>query len=105
MQRPASGTVDDAELQRAGSHRRGRRDWSRLPLAAVNYFRVVAFRQTVDIGDFISVTYAEAFITIGYIIAIFTWEFINSESLSSHYKVKQRIDSRPNSHKHGWVHA
>ena len=35
---------------------------------------------TVDVGDAISVTYAEAFLTVGYIVAIFTWEFVNSTS-------------------------
>lgn len=63
------------------STRRRQRQWSRLPLACVNYFRVIAFRHTVDVGDSISVTYAEAFMTVGYIVAVFTWTFINSTSL------------------------
>ena len=53
--------------------------WSRLPLALVNYFRVVSFRNTIDVGESISVTYAEAWLTIGYIVGLFTWLFINSE--------------------------
>lgn len=52
--------------------------WSRMPIALVNYFRVLAFRNTVDIGEKYSFTYAEAFITVGYLVAIFTWEFVNS---------------------------
>ena len=50
----------------------------RFPLAIVNYARVIAFRHTIDVGDSISVTYAEAFIAFGYMLAIFIWEFINS---------------------------
>ncbi|KAI0329233.1 iron reductase [Cubamyces sp. BRFM 1775] len=56
--------------------------WSRLPLALVNYFRVVSFRNTIDVGESISVTYAEAWLTIGYIVGLFTWLFINTTGTS-----------------------
>ena len=63
--------------------RRREPDWSRLPVALVNYFRVLAFRHTVDVGTFLNITAAEAFITVGYIVALFTWDFINSTFVSS----------------------
>ena len=72
---PASRPADS---EGQGMVRRRRRDWSRLPLAFVNYFRVVAFRNTVDIGQILNITYAEAFITVGYIVGLFVWAFINS---------------------------
>lgn len=53
--------------------------WSRLPVAIVNHFRVIAFRNTVDVGEKYTFTYAEVFITIVYIVAVFTWEFSYSE--------------------------
>ncbi|KAI0743893.1 iron reductase [Daedaleopsis nitida] len=73
--------VKDVE-DRARVSRPRKRDWSRLPLALVNYFRVFAFRNTIDIGPSISVTYAEALITTAYIIAMFTWEFVNTTNLA-----------------------
>ena len=55
---------------------------SRLPLAVVNWWRVFAFRNSAEFGELLSITYAEAFITIGYVVALFTWEFINSTTLA-----------------------
>lgn len=51
----------------------------RIPSAAVNTFRVVAFRSTINFGSY-SVNIAETFLTCLYIIALFTWAFVNSKS-------------------------
>ncbi|KAI0371024.1 hypothetical protein BV20DRAFT_1112735 [Pilatotrama ljubarskyi] len=48
--------------------------WRRLPVALVNHFRVLAFRN--------SRYWREVFITIAYIISIFTWTFIDTTSSS-----------------------
>lgn len=54
----------------------------RIPLAILNTYRVIAFRWTLNIkiGQTYTLNLAEVFLTIVYIIAIFTWTFINSES-------------------------
>ncbi len=80
---PCPASTRHADSERQGMVRRRRRDWSRLPLAFVNYFRVVAFRNTIDVGQVLNLTYAEAFITVGYIVGLFVWTFINSESFST----------------------
>ncbi|KAI0675094.1 iron reductase [Trametes maxima] len=70
------------DTEGSGASRQRRLSWGRLPLAIVNYFRVLAFRNTIDIGEKYSFTYAEVFITVGYIVALFTWEFINTTNLA-----------------------
>lgn len=56
----------------------------RIPLAFVNTYRIVALRWTVhlDIGTRYTLNVAEVAVTCAYIIAIFTWAFINSEYAS-----------------------
>lgn len=51
----------------------------RIPSAIVNAFRVVAFRSTINIGQSYSLNLAEVTLTCAYIIALFTWTFINSK--------------------------
>lgn len=53
--------------------------WRRLPSALTNTFRIVAFRCTINIGESYSISLAEVALTCMYIIALFTWDFINSE--------------------------
>ncbi|RPD78372.1 hypothetical protein L226DRAFT_481122 [Lentinus tigrinus ALCF2SS1-7] len=79
---PCPANMRQADREGQGMVRHRRRDWGRLPLAFVNYFRVVAFRSTVDIGQLLNITYAEAFITVGYIVGIFVWAFINTTNLA-----------------------
>ncbi|TFK94331.1 hypothetical protein K466DRAFT_476640 [Polyporus arcularius HHB13444] len=79
---PCPVSTRHADSERQGMVRRRRRDWSRLPLAFVNYFRVVAFRSTVDVGQVLNITYAEAFITVGYIVGLFVWTFINTTNVA-----------------------
>ncbi|EMD32363.1 hypothetical protein CERSUDRAFT_118730 [Gelatoporia subvermispora B] len=50
----------------------------RLPLALVNLYRVVAFRCTLQIGSSYTLNLAEVFLTCAYIVALFTWNFINT---------------------------
>ncbi|KIY64057.1 hypothetical protein CYLTODRAFT_402376 [Cylindrobasidium torrendii FP15055 ss-10] len=50
---------------------------SRIPLAIVNVYRVVAFRSTIGIGSY-SLNLAEVFCTVAYIAALFTWELVNT---------------------------
>jgi len=53
----------------------------RLPLAVVNAFRIVAFRWTISLGGSLRANLTEAFIVVGYLAALLTWEFINSGSI------------------------
>lgn len=50
----------------------------RLPLALVNAYRIAAFRCTVSIGSY-TLNFAEVFLTVTYIVIIFTWSFVNSK--------------------------
>ncbi|KAH9855456.1 iron reductase [Lenzites betulinus] len=56
--------------------------WRRLPSALVNAYRVVAFRWTLNIGPTFTLTLAELSIVCGYIIALYTWGFINTTNLA-----------------------
>lgn len=79
----ASSTHEEKrDAEGRGVARVRRFSWSRLPIALVNHFRVFAFRNTVDVGQKYSFTYAEVCITVGYIAALFTWEFANSTRFS-----------------------
>lgn len=54
--------------------------WSlrKFPTAVVNGYRVMAFRWTIDFGRGYVLNVAEVVLTIIYIVALFTWSFINS---------------------------
>lgn len=80
---PSASTHEEKrDAEGRGAARPRRFYWSRLPIALVNYFRVLAFRNTVDVGEKFTFTYAEVFITVGYVVALFTWEFVNSTQSS-----------------------
>ncbi|KAH9895032.1 ferric reductase NAD binding domain-containing protein [Cubamyces lactineus] len=81
-QRPPVGAGGKQDTEGHGASYPRRFSWSRLPVALANYFKVVAFRNTVDLGENISVTFAETWLTIGYIVALFTWLFINTTDAS-----------------------
>ncbi|KZV61117.1 hypothetical protein PENSPDRAFT_759620 [Peniophora sp. CONT] len=55
-----------------------RSGWTRLPTAAVNAWRVVAFRSEIAFGPYYSINLAEGFITLAYLAALFTWSLINT---------------------------
>ncbi|KII85536.1 hypothetical protein PLICRDRAFT_320170 [Plicaturopsis crispa FD-325 SS-3] len=71
-----------ADLERRGGFKRHPLSLSRLPLAVVNVYRVLAFRTTISFGGSYSLNLAEVFLTMAYMAALFTWEFINTTSLS-----------------------
>ncbi|KAG8221425.1 hypothetical protein J3R82DRAFT_1613 [Butyriboletus roseoflavus] len=56
--------------------------WSlaRLPLGAVNVFRVVAFRWTLQFGTY-DLKVADVFLTLAYIAFLLTWTFIGDKQL------------------------
>ncbi|CCM05290.1 uncharacterized protein FIBRA_07504 [Fibroporia radiculosa] len=72
---PSSG---DAE----SGARASRRGFSirHIPRAIINFYRVIAFRWTLQIGSSYTLNLAEVFVICGYTAALFVWEFINSES-------------------------
>ena len=49
----------------------------RIPIALVNTFRIVLFRISFRTGGGSVVNFAEISVAAGYIVALFTWEFIN----------------------------
>ena len=65
----------DVEHRGAVARRSG---WSRIPAAALNAWRVVAFRSDIAFGPYYSINLAEGFVTLMYLAALFTWSFINS---------------------------
>ncbi|OJA18274.1 hypothetical protein AZE42_04990 [Rhizopogon vesiculosus] len=64
-------------------HRRGF-SWRRIPLGLANAYRVIAFRWTLRIGNSYSLTMAEVFATMAYIVFLFVWAFINTTNLGGH---------------------
>ena len=69
-----------AQAEAGGSRAVTRRfSWRNIPSAIVNAYRVIAFRWTLNIGDEYTLNMAEVVITCLYIVALFTWEFYNSE--------------------------
>lgn len=73
--RNSSGRAQDPEL--AGSARRHHFSLSRLPVAIVNTYRIVAFRYTIGIGSY-TLNLAEVFLTVAYIVMLFALAFSNS---------------------------
>ncbi|THH14583.1 hypothetical protein EW146_g5767 [Bondarzewia mesenterica] len=52
----------------------------RLPLAAVNACRIIAFHCTVPVGSNFSLNVAELLITVIYITILFVWSLVNSNT-------------------------
>ncbi|KAH7925255.1 hypothetical protein BV22DRAFT_452820 [Leucogyrophana mollusca] len=71
------GELEPASIRHAPSLRL-------IPLAAVNAYRVLAFRWTLEIGQSYTLNVAEVFVTVAYIAFLFTWEFINTTNLEGH---------------------
>lgn len=65
------------DVEYRGSYAR-RSGWTRIPAAAVNAWRVVAFRSVIAFGPYYSINLAEGFVTLAYTAALFTWSLINS---------------------------
>ncbi|KAG2138473.1 ferric reductase NAD binding domain-containing protein [Suillus clintonianus] len=53
----------------------------RIPLAVINFYRVVAFRWTLEIGKSYTLNMAEVFVTVAYITLLLIYSFINTTSL------------------------
>jgi ferric-chelate reductase len=51
----------------------------RIPLAIINFYRVVAFRWTLEIGQSYTLNVAEVFVTVAYIALLLIYAFINSK--------------------------
>jgi predicted ferric reductase len=53
----------------------------RIPLAIINFYRVVAFRWTLEIGQSYTLNMAEVFVTVVYIALLLIYAFINTTSV------------------------
>ncbi|KAG1725634.1 ferric reductase NAD binding domain-containing protein [Suillus paluster] len=53
----------------------------RIPLAFINFYRVVAFRWTFEIGKTYTLNMAEVFVTLSYIALLLAYSFINTTSV------------------------
>ncbi|KAG2346386.1 hypothetical protein BDR05DRAFT_959248 [Suillus weaverae] len=53
----------------------------RIPLAIVNFYRVVAFRWTLEIGQSYTLNMAEVFVTVAYIVLLLIYAFVNTTSV------------------------
>ncbi|KAG1870853.1 FAD-binding domain-containing protein [Suillus subluteus] len=53
----------------------------RIPLAIINFYRVVAFRWTLEIGQSYTLNMAEVFVTVAYIALLLIYAFINTTSV------------------------
>ncbi|KAF9074427.1 iron reductase [Rhodocollybia butyracea] len=70
------------DSEKGASHPANRSISLRYLLSAlVNFYRIVAFRITLNFGSF-SLNLAEVVLTIMYITALFTWTFINTTNVS-----------------------
>ncbi|KAI0367300.1 iron reductase [Pilatotrama ljubarskyi] len=82
--RGACTPKDDADLEAKSSSPTSRFSGRRLPVAIINAYRVIAFRYTLEIGRSYTLNVAEVFVTCAYIVAIFTWEFVNTTTVAGH---------------------
>ncbi|KIJ06187.1 hypothetical protein PAXINDRAFT_92374 [Paxillus involutus ATCC 200175] len=76
--RPSKAPDEESTLSSARPSKRF--SLTRLPLAAVNIYRVVAFRWTLEFGSYV-INMAEVFVTIAYVALLLTWTFINTTDL------------------------
>ncbi|KAF9238235.1 ferric reductase NAD binding domain-containing protein [Melanogaster broomeanus] len=59
---------------------RGGISLSRLPVAAINAYRVIAFRCTLEVGSY-TLNTTEVLVTLAYIAYLLTWTFVNTTNL------------------------
>ncbi|KAG2346395.1 hypothetical protein BDR05DRAFT_878235 [Suillus weaverae] len=52
-----------------------------IPLAVINFYRVVAFRWTIEIGRSYTLNMAEFVVTVAYIVLLLIYAFINTTSV------------------------
>ena len=74
-------TQGHADEESTHTSSRPRTEWSlaRLPLAAVNVFRVVAFRWTLEVGTY-DLKVADIVLTLTYIAFLLFWTFMDGKS-------------------------
>ncbi|KIJ53374.1 hypothetical protein M422DRAFT_202279 [Sphaerobolus stellatus SS14] len=83
--RPTSKQIDNPSSETLpGGRTTAKSSIRRLPLAIVNAFRIVAFRWTIPLGGTLRVNFVEIFTTVGYLVAILVWEFINTRNVTTH---------------------
>ncbi|OJA09419.1 hypothetical protein AZE42_03069 [Rhizopogon vesiculosus] len=71
----------DEETASNHIHRKHEYSLRRVPLAFINFYRVVAFRWTLEIGQTYIFNMAEVFITLAYIALLVTYSCINGTSV------------------------
>ncbi|TFK47728.1 hypothetical protein OE88DRAFT_1705322 [Heliocybe sulcata] len=71
----------DPELASPTSLSRGTTSLRRIPTAAANAWRVIAFRSTLQIGKSYSICLADMFVTFAYILVLFVWALVNTTDL------------------------
>jgi ferric-chelate reductase len=75
----SESTRNDSSSEGVGTPKSRTVSIRRLPLAISSVFRIFAFRSTISLGGSSTVNLAEIAVVLGYLLAILTWEFINSE--------------------------
>ncbi|KAL0948175.1 hypothetical protein HGRIS_010786 [Hohenbuehelia grisea] len=80
---PRAGAATEFKTTRSVSPypRRHAVSLRRLPVAFVNAYRVIAFRWTINFGGGYTLSFADVALSCAYIIALFTWSFINTTDL------------------------
>lgn len=76
----AGSRQHESDEEKVSNHVQQKFSLRRIPLALVNFYRVVAFRWTLEIGQTYTLNMAEIFVTLGYIALLFTYSYINSKS-------------------------
>ncbi|KAF7980574.1 hypothetical protein HWV62_37747 [Athelia sp. TMB] len=73
-----------ADSESQGSTSGSRINLRRLPVAVLNTYRIIALRWTVrvNLGTVYTLNMADVAVTCAYIIAVFTWTFINTTTLA-----------------------
>ncbi|KAG1731750.1 ferric reductase NAD binding domain-containing protein, partial [Suillus lakei] len=69
---------EETAITNGGRHKFSLR---RIPLAVINFYRVVAFRWTLEIGRSYTLNMAEIFVTLAYIALLLIYAFINTTSV------------------------
>ncbi|OJA15480.1 hypothetical protein AZE42_06344, partial [Rhizopogon vesiculosus] len=71
----------ESDEETASNHVHHKFALRRIPLALINFYRVVAFRWTLEIGQTYTLNIAEVFVTLGYIALLYIYTFIDTTSL------------------------
>jgi hypothetical protein len=69
----------ESDEETASNHVHHKFTLRRIPLALLNFYRVLAFRWSLEIGQTYTLNIAEIFVTLGYIALLYTYTFIDSK--------------------------